>query len=344
MEFNMRVQGLSRFRRAVVIGAAAALAVGVAGCSNSEEASSESSTTAASSQTRVFEAQNGSIEIPSDPQRIVACGYAVLPLIQAGANLAAVCEWTRELGNMDDKTKAAYEALPKVAPDGNVSQLNYEGIVAAEPDLIIMGVPARVESQLDMAQLKAAAPVVFLGPTVPADWRVLGEQFADAANVSDTYGEFKDDYDAKTAELAAKYKDKLGALTFGGVCNVCKPEAGTFSREYASSYTTNLFDGLGLQFPGTPADPADIHVEQVSIEKIGENLGNVDVIVYGLNADGSMSPQLQELVNSELWKELPAVKAGNVVQVRHSLAATYQTALLTLDSIDEGLSKLPANQ
>src|SRR3546814_5785229 len=85
MEFNMRVQGLSRFRRAVVIGAAAALAVGVAGCSNSEEASSESSTTAASSQTRVFEAQNGSIEIPSDPQRIVACGYAVLPLIQAGA-------------------------------------------------------------------------------------------------------------------------------------------------------------------------------------------------------------------------------------------------------------------
>ncbi|MCY4670478.1 MAG: ABC transporter substrate-binding protein, partial [Rhodococcus sp.] len=211
MEFNMRVQGLSRFRRAVVIGAAAALAVGVAGCSNSEEASSESSTTAASSQTRVFEAQNGSIEIPSDPQRIVACGYAVLPLIQAGANLAAVCEWTRELGNMDDKTKAAYEALPKVAPDGNVSQLNYEGIVAAEPDLIIMGVPARVESQLDMAQLEAAAPVVFLGPTVPADWRVLGEQFADAANVSDTYGEFKDDYDAKTAELAAKYKDKLGS-------------------------------------------------------------------------------------------------------------------------------------
>ena len=92
--------------------------------------------------------RNGSIEIPSDPQRIVACGYAVLPLIQAGANLAAVCEWTRELGNMDDKTKAAYEALPKVAPDGNVSQLNYEGIVAAEPDLIIMGVPARVESQL----------------------------------------------------------------------------------------------------------------------------------------------------------------------------------------------------
>jgi iron complex transport system substrate-binding protein len=70
MEFNMRVQGLSWFRRAVVIGAAAALAVGVAGCSNSEEASSESSTTAASSQTRVFEAQNGSIEIPSDPLRI----------------------------------------------------------------------------------------------------------------------------------------------------------------------------------------------------------------------------------------------------------------------------------
>lgn len=40
------------------------------------------------------------------------------------------------------------------------------------------------------------------------------------------------------------------------------------------------------------------------------------------------------------------MKAGNVVQVQHPLAATYQTALLTLDSIDEGLKVevLPANQ
>lgn len=41
--------------------------------------------------------------------------------------------------------------------------------------------------------------------------RELGEQYADAANVSDTYGGFKEEYDARAAELADKYADTLGA-------------------------------------------------------------------------------------------------------------------------------------
>ncbi len=38
------------------------------------------------------------------------------------------------------------------------------------------------------------------------------------------------------------------------------------------------------------------------------------------------------------------MKAGNLVAVKHSSAATYETALLALDSIDAELEKLPANQ
>ncbi len=46
---------------------------------------------------------------------------------------------------------------------------------------------------------------------------------------------------------------------------------------------------------------------------------------------------------SPLWQNLPAVKAGNLVPVKHAQAATHQTALLALlDSIDEGLGALPA--
>ncbi|MCK0089308.1 ABC transporter substrate-binding protein [Rhodococcus sp. F64268] len=342
----MRVLERSRGRTAVVLGAAALLAVGLVGCSSDGDSDTADggAGTSASSETRTFEAQNGSIEIPADPQRIVACGYAVLPLIQSNANLAAVCEWTRETENMDEETLAAYEELPKVAPDMSVADLNYEAVTMAEPDLIIMGVPAMVQEQLDMATLETLAPVVFLGPSIPGEWRELGEQFADAANVSDSYGEFKDEYDARAAELAEKYAGTLGSLKFAGVCSECGTNPGEYMREYKSSYTTNLLDDLGFDFPGTPADPAITHGEYLSFEQLPENLGDADVIVYGIEADGSVTPALQELFDSPLWKELPAVKAGNLVAVEHANAATYQTALLALDSIDAALEKLPANQ
>lgn len=339
----MRVLERSRARSVAVLGAAAVLTVGLVGCSsdNSSDTAEGAETTAS---TRTFEAQNGSIEIPADPQRIVACGYATLPLIQAGANLAAVCEWTREIDSMNAETLAAYEALPKVAPDGAVSELNYEAITAADPDLIIMGVPARVKEQVDMAKLEALAPVVFLGPTDPGQWRELGEQFADASNVGDAYGEFKEQYESRAAEIAAKYAGTLGSLNFAGLCSTCGTEPGEFHREYKSSYTTNLFDDLGFTFPGEPADPADVHGEYVSLEQLPANLADIDVIVFGLEPDGSVSAELQAVFDSPLWQSLPAVQAGNLVGVAHPAAATYETALLALDSIDAALEKLPANQ
>lgn len=310
--------------------------VGLAGCGSDSGDEAESAAA-----TRTFEAQNGAVEIPADPQRIVACGYATLPLIQAGADLAAVCEWTREIENMDEETLAAYEALPKVAPDGSVAALDYEAVTAARPDLIILGVPARAREELDMAKLEALAPVVFLGPTDPGQWRELGEQYADAAGVADAYGEFKQDYEARAAEISQAYAGTLGDLKFAGLCSACGIEPGEFFREYASSYTTNLFDDLGLEFPGEPADPEDVHGEYLSLEQMPANLADADVIVYGVDADGSVPPELQAVFDSPLWQNLPAVRAGNLVPVRHANAATYETALLALESIDTGLAALP---
>ncbi|MCA1004849.1 ABC transporter substrate-binding protein [Rhodococcus hoagii] len=328
-------------RRAAVIGAAALLSAGLVACGSDDDKSSDAETTAAAT-TRTFQAQNGAVEIPSDPKSIVACGYAVLPLIQSGANLSGICEWNREEDNMDADTKKAYDALAKVGPDGAISELNYEAVTAAKPDLIILGVPARAQAQVDMGKLQALAPVVFLGPTTPADWRTLGEQFADAANVSDSYGAFIEQYNERTQEISKKYQDKLGSLKFAGVCSVCGTEPGEFYREYKSSYTTSLFDDLGLQIPSQPENPEDEHGEYVALEKISDKLGDADVIVYGVEVDGSPSPEMAELMASPLWQNLPAVKAGNLVPVKHFQAATHQTALLALDSIDEGLGALPA--
>lgn len=327
-------------RRALALVGALGLCVSlVAGCGDDDSAADSAGDSTA---TRAFDADNGTVEIPTDPQSVVACGYAVLPLVQGGANLSAVCEWTRELDNMDAETRAAYDAIPKVGRDADVASINYEAIAAADPDLIIMGVPSVVIGELRMDALEALAPVVILGPIDPGDWRTLGERYADAAGVGDVYGETKAEYEALAAEIADRYADVAGDLTFGGVCTVCGAEANEYMREYASSYTTNLFDDLGFSFPGDPADPDGGHGAYLALENITADLGAVDVIVYSVDEDGSLDPDFAALTETALWQNLPAVQAGNLVEVRHSRAATYQTAILALRAIDAELSELPA--
>lgn len=291
---------------------------------------------------RWFEAENGTIAIPEQPQRIVACGYSVLPLLQAGANLVAICENEREIDDMPDDLRAVYEELPKVGPDGDASAINYEGVAAAEPDLIIMGVPFAFLEDLNMDTLEDLAPVLAFGPRLPGDWREVTVGYADAAGVSDVYAGFVEQYEARAAEVAERYAG-LARLTFGGVCTTCPADAGTFRRSYASGFPTNLLDDLGFDFPGHPADPnVAQHGEYLSLEQLGESFDGIDVIVYGVESDGSIPEAGREVLSSPLWEALPAVQAGNVVAFEHSGAATHLTAILALDSIDEQLAALPA--
>lgn len=350
--------------RRTATGALAIAALMLAGCGSGSstnddasrasvaEGASEKTATAAGSSdvevadddasTRTFEAQNGAIEIPVEPQRIVTCGYATLPLLQAEANLVASCEWTREINDMSPDVRAAYDAIPRVGADADASTLNYEAIAVADPDLIILGVPVFALEDIDMTILESLAPVVMIGPTKPSEWRILGEQYADAANVVDEYGAFKGRYEVLAADIASRY-ETLDGISFGGICSVCAGDDGTFTREYASSYVTNLFDELGFSVPGQPIDSeGPQHAETLSIENLSESFADVDVIVYGLDADGNIPPTAQSLFDSPLWQSLPAVQAGNVIAVEHSSASTYETAILALQSIDASLAALPA--
>ena len=59
-----------------------------------------------------------------------------------------------------------------------------------------------------------------------------------------------------------------------------------------------------------------------------------------MNADGSVSPSVQGVLDSGLWQNLPAVQAGRVFPFRYTEAATYGAATKTLDSIDQSLAPL----
>jgi iron complex transport system substrate-binding protein len=295
--------------------------------------------------TRVFAADNGDIEIPVDPRRVVATGYAVPVLIEADAALVGISSWKRGLALMSDEDLETYEDLEQVA--GEVAaETNYEAIDAVEPDLIVIGVPKPALADLDMERLESIAPVVVIGPTVPSAWRTLAERQADAAGRSENFGEARDAYKAKAAQLKEKYADVLADMDFGHLGGYGQIAAGSFHREYAGSWGTNIAGDIGVQYPGEPTNKEggalDVS-EYPAIEELASKYADVDAITYTVQPDGTPTQSVQYVLDSELWKNLPAVQSGMVFPIRYTEAATYETATQTLDELDQKLATLLAS-
>lgn len=326
-------------RRAGIAAALFAPALVLAGCSsdgNTDGGGSENSTALA---TRTFEDSTGPVEIPAEPQRIIALARAVPSLLEVEAPLVGVSTYD-DMVWLEPEQLATYEELPNV---GLHSELNYEQIAALDPDLIISGIPARVFASIDQTQLRAIAPVLDLGPLTPADWRNYGAKMADASGASAEFGKQKEEYEGLAAEVHDKYADKIDGVSFAAVDVYESIDPGMYSREFTGSYTTNIAEDAGLVFEGTASDGDGTFSEDVSVENLGA-LADYDVLVYPVQPDGTPNEQVQQLLDSDSWKALPAVQAGRVLPIAYTDALTYPGAMKTLDSLAAALEALPAEQ
>jgi len=293
-------------------------------------------------ETRPFEADNGTVEIPVDPQRIVATGYAVPGLIELGAPLVGRSGFRRGLPLMSEEDRAAYGEIAEIAGDTN-TEMDYEAIDRLGPDLIIIGVPAPALKRIDMDRLASIAPTVAVGPDLPSQWRELTYRHADAAGVLDRYDELKAAYEERAAELKAKYADVLDGLRFGHLGAYGEVSQGQFQREYGGSWGTNIVEDLGVTYYGEVARKGggarDVS-EYPSIEELPSSFADADVITYTLAYDASVPPEVQYAFDSPLWDNIPAVVAGKVIPLRFVESTTYKAARRTLDFHDESLSVL----
>lgn len=325
-----------------LVGALAVMAAVASGCGDAGPAAESGAESSA--ETRVFTADNGEITIPVDPKRVVATGYAVPSLIEADAALVGISTWKRGLTTMSKEDRATYDGLEKVAGE-LASETNYEAIAEVDPDLIVIGVPKPVLADIDLKRLESLAPVVAIGPNEPRQWRELSAKQADAAGRLEEVEALRETYEKKAGELRAKYADALSGLKFGHVGGYGDASAGTFHREFAGSWGTNVADEIGVEYYGEVKNkgPGSAAVSETpSIEELPQSLGEADAITYTLEPDGSVGPSVQYVLDSPLWADLPAVKAGKVFPLRNTQAATYDAALRTLDSLDTAFAPLLA--
>lgn len=325
----------TRTRRLLVLATAVAAVATACG-------SGEAQQSGADAQTRVFAADNGQITIPAAPKRVIATGYAVPALLEAHAPLVGISSWKRGVPLMNAEERKQYDELPKVAGE-QAAETNYEAIAQADPDLIVIGVPKPVLADIDLKRLEAVAPVVAIGPSIPSAWRELSRKQADAAGAASGFDATKTAYETKAKGLAEKYKSVLPQLKLAHVGAYGEVAKGNFQREFNGSWGTNIAQDLGANYYGQVkvkgGGSKDVS-EYPSIEELPTAFAQADAITYSVNADGSVPAPVKYVLDSPLWKDLPAVKAGKVYALRYTEAATYRAATSTLDAVDQAFAPL----
>lgn len=129
----------------------AATALLLSGCSSGD---SDSSGDSSGSGTRSFTADNGTFDIPEEPERIVALGRAIPSLLTTHAPLVGVAEYDGMVG-LTEEQEQTYEDLSKV---GAGLEIDYEKIASLEPDLIISGVPCATSEDWMRTVSRASPP------------------------------------------------------------------------------------------------------------------------------------------------------------------------------------------
>ncbi|MWV50716.1 ABC transporter substrate-binding protein [Rathayibacter sp. VKM Ac-2803] len=304
--------------------AAALVLASLTACSGSATAETESTDA-----TRAVQTAYGEVEVPAEPQRVVAVSYDTpWQLAAVGVTPVAMQDYS---AYADSFTADQQELISSVDTVGAFFDLNIEAVLAAEPDLIVGDVLEIDEATFE--ELSKIAPTAIFEGEYRGDWRAIGGSVADAVNEGDAFESAEEAYDEDLARVKEEYADVLArpwaAIGDGDV-------EGGFSVLYpGGSVGALFFDDLGAALaPSIPAEDGDKGWSYVSPELTTSVLGGAEIIVTGADPQGELSESLAGTVETPLFTDLPAARSGSVYGIWSSVT-DYGTALAWLDSVEE---------
>ncbi|WP_191963838.1 MULTISPECIES: iron-siderophore ABC transporter substrate-binding protein [unclassified Psychrobacillus] len=223
---------------------------------------------------------------------------------------------------------------------GVEQEVNLEKIAALKPDLII-GTKVRQEAVYD--QLSAIAPTVF-SDTLRGDWKENFKLYAKALNLEEKGNEVLSQFDAHLDEV----KQSLGDKTDQEI-SIVRFMAGQSRIYYTDSFSGVIFEDLGFKRASQQTElfTTDNKLGNLAIEVGKEVIPKMDgdvlfYFTYAPQGDKAALDTAKEWTNDPLWKNLNAVKSGNVHEVSDAIwntAGGVLAANIMLDEIEEIFNK-----
>ena len=269
--------------------------------STSDSASDNSPTTPtreSDSATFTYQSETGPVEVPTNPQRIVALsnGPNVFAL---GGNIVGIDQWTM----MNPLFTEKLEGVEVVTED------TLEKIIELNPDLIIGSTTMKNIDQLSQ-----------IAPTVVYTWGKLDYlaqqlEIGKLLNKEQEAKEWVDDFKARAEALGEKIRAKIGEDATVSVIENDSKQLYVFGNNWARG-TEILYQAMDLKMPDKVKELAlGPGYYTLSLEVLPEFAG--DYIVLSKNPDGDSS-----FLETDTWKNLPAVQNNRVFEL-NTKAVTY---------------------
>ncbi|MFF2481670.1 ABC transporter substrate-binding protein [Paenibacillus sp. NPDC058071] len=253
-----------------------------------------------SEEKRQFKDVIGDVLVPANPQRIVA-PYVEDALVMLGVK--PTMQWSYgEL--VQEYLQPELKDVPKLDfTDG----VNMESLVAANPDLIVLYTKNLAEEGAYEQFNKIAPTYAFEDATV--DWKGTLRILGDMLGKSDTAEQAIQNYDHKVEEAKEKLKPFVEGKTFA-VIRVKQKEVLLMDGTYYSGPV--LYSDLGLQPHKMVKELSWEFHKPLSLEVIPQL--DADYIFLLVQGEAARD-KANELIDSPLWKGLPAVQQGHVFEM-----------------------------
>jgi iron complex transport system substrate-binding protein len=290
---------------------AAMLLLLLTACGNNTEAVTEKATehpteqpteqpaAGAVAETRIFEHAKGSTEIPAAPKRVIAIQYTGAMLALGVKPVGGDDEWSAY-----PLLSEEWEGIEDVGDPW--TGLNLEKIVELAPDLIVTHVEDTYEP------LSKIAPTILI-PWLQYDVREQITVFGDILGKQSEAESWLGQFDAKVEAARLKAAELIGAEETVAIVNIRPKNQFIYGDSAMGGYV--LYQALGLQAPDQiqqeVMDQGKAMLE-IQLEALPDYLAKADRIFVSVLEEGGGKERAEEVLNSEVWKGIPAVASNHV--------------------------------
>lgn len=290
------------------------------------ETSTNSQAGNAAAEKRLVTDQFGEVEIPIQPKRVTAL-YREDYLVALG--VTPIVQYYNPMWGKQDYLELE---VPLLDVTGSI-----EALIASEPDLIITA------GEGDAAQYEnysKIAPTYHISNEVLSDTRETLKVIADLLGLPDKAEQVLQDYESRISQVKEELKSALGDESLVVLrMNVVDHSINIFG-------TQNIFIGellyTDLELKAPAYAQAMTEGNMVLAEESLPELGADHIVLLPSNGtweDEENAKALQEMLDSPIWKSIPAVKEGHVYPVERSY---WQTGAISANfkKMDELLKLL----
>jgi len=289
----------------------------------------EQQPTAGAAFPRTITHDKGSTQILTRPERVVALDNSLVeavvllqrPLVGGISSYRDLQGFPPYLGDAVDDT---LEVGPLETPD-------LEAIAALEPDVIVS---ATIRHDALFDELSKIAPTVFVKTTGP-QWQENVTTLGEVLGAEDEAADALASYQAR----AKKVGDAINAKADNPTVSVVRFLDGPTRLMQKKSFVGSILADAGL------ARPASQDVDDFAAEVGEEQIRQADADYVFVTSFSGGQPAKERFQRNPLWKQLDAVKAAKVNDVRDEIwmtSVSIQGAHLVLDDLAQVFGVDPA--